>query len=67
MYFQVRLEKVDITEDGNRKWYRKYRYDIPVFHLNGQFLMNHRVNETLFKEKLLELENTNKITNEYET
>ena len=59
--FQVKFEKVDITEDENKQWYRKYRYDIPVFHLNGQFLMKHRVNENLLTEKLLEIEKTNKM------
>ncbi|KAJ7385689.1 hypothetical protein OS493_013717 [Desmophyllum pertusum] len=39
------LEEVDITAKGNETWFDKYRYEIPVFHLNGSFLMKHRVNE----------------------
>ncbi|XP_076444251.1 glutaredoxin-like protein C5orf63 homolog [Babylonia areolata] len=37
------LEKVDILLEENKKWYKKYRFDIPVFHFNGSFLMKHRV------------------------
>ncbi|KAG9487872.1 glutaredoxin-like protein C5orf63 homolog isoform X2 [Eleutherodactylus coqui] len=53
------LEQVDITLPENKAWYDRYKYDIPVFHLNGQFLMMHRVNikklETYFSK--LEQEN----------
>ncbi|KAM8960774.1 glutaredoxin-like protein C5orf63 homolog [Pelodytes ibericus] len=38
------LEQVDITLPENLTWYERYKNDIPVFHLNGQFLMMHRVN-----------------------
>ncbi|KAI8481809.1 PREDICTED: glutaredoxin-like protein C5orf63 homolog [Branchiostoma belcheri] len=37
------LEEVDITKPDNKQWFRQYRYDIPVFHFNSQFLMKHRV------------------------
>lgn len=40
---QFVLQEVDITLPGNSTWYERYKYDIPVFHLNGQFLMKHRV------------------------
>lgn len=33
---------------GNEEWRRLYQYDIPVFHLNGKYLMKHRVD----REKL---------------
>ena len=46
------LEFVDITEEGNEEWFDKYRYDIPVIHLNGQPLMKHRVFEQAFLEAL---------------
>ncbi|KAF7701297.1 hypothetical protein HF521_002462 [Silurus meridionalis] len=36
------LQEVDITLPENSVWYDRYKYDIPVFHLNGQFLMMHQ-------------------------
>lgn len=56
-YFQFRFEEVDITEKGNETWFEKYRYEIPVFHLNGSFLMKHRVNEELLETELRKYEN----------
>jgi len=50
--FQVQLQEVDITLPENRVWFDRYRYHIPVFHLNGQFLMMHRVNSTLLEKRL---------------
>ncbi|NP_001373248.1 glutaredoxin-like protein [Danio rerio] len=46
------LQEVDITLPENRVWFDRYRFDIPVFHLNGQFLMMHRVNSTLLEKHL---------------
>ncbi|XP_068762239.1 glutaredoxin-like protein C5orf63 homolog [Montipora capricornis] len=46
------FEEVDITENGNHIWFEKYQYEIPVFHLNGSFLMKHRVNEELLEKEL---------------
>ncbi|XP_032239433.1 glutaredoxin-like protein C5orf63 homolog isoform X2 [Nematostella vectensis] len=51
-------EEVDITAKGNEEWFYKYRYDIPVFHLNGKFLMQHRINETLLHAALKKCEDT---------
>lgn len=53
---RYRLEKVDITRKENVRYLRLYRYDIPVLHLNGQFLCMHRLNRGLFEKKLAELE-----------
>lgn len=50
------MEEVDITEEGNEAWFEKYRYEIPVFHLNGSFLMKHRVNEELLEKELTKYE-----------
>lgn len=36
------LEQVDITDDVHREWFGKYKYDIPVLHLNGQYWLKHR-------------------------
>ena len=45
--------EVDIRRPENQKWFGKYRYEIPVFHLNGKFLMKHRVDLKLLEEHLL--------------
>ncbi|XP_068127753.1 glutaredoxin-like protein C5orf63 homolog isoform X2 [Hyperolius riggenbachi] len=50
------LEQVDITLPENKAWYDRYKYDIPVFHLNGQFLMMHRVNLKKLEMLLSKLE-----------
>lgn len=50
------FHKVDITLPVNKKWYKKYRYDIPVFHLNDTFLMKHRVDHAKIQAELLKLE-----------
>merc|ERR1712142_494349 len=46
------FQQVDITLPENKVWYERYKYDIPVFHLNGRFLMMHRVNVALLEEQL---------------
>ena len=45
-------QEVDIRLPENRKWFGMYRYEIPVFHLNGQFLMKNRVDLKVLEEKL---------------
>ena len=40
---QVTIEECYIDVAGNEEWKRLYQYDIPVFHLNGKFLMKHKV------------------------
>ncbi|XP_054253975.1 glutaredoxin-like protein C5orf63 homolog [Indicator indicator] len=53
------LQEVDITLPENSAWYDKYRYDIPVFHLNGKFLMKHQVDTAKFEDQLMKLESQN--------
>ncbi|XP_047634493.1 glutaredoxin-like protein C5orf63 homolog isoform X2 [Phacochoerus africanus] len=48
--------EVDITLPENSAWYERYKLDIPVFHLNGQFLMMHRVNISKLEKQLQKLE-----------
>uniref|UniRef100_A0A8C4HNG8 Glutaredoxin-like protein n=1 Tax=Dicentrarchus labrax TaxID=13489 RepID=A0A8C4HNG8_DICLA len=50
---RVRQTQVDISLPENRLWSDRYRWDIPVFHLNGQFVMKHRVDVVLL-DKLLQ-------------
>lgn len=48
------FKKIDITK--NKKYFDLYRYEIPVLHLNGEYLCKHRLNATLLAEKLDEIE-----------
>nr|XP_006626994.1 PREDICTED: glutaredoxin-like protein C5orf63 homolog [Lepisosteus oculatus]XP_015222941.1 PREDICTED: glutaredoxin-like protein C5orf63 homolog [Lepisosteus oculatus] len=50
------LQEVDITLPENKVWFERYKYDIPVFHLNGQYLMMHRVHMDLLEKKLASIE-----------
>ncbi|ELU01325.1 hypothetical protein CAPTEDRAFT_228559 [Capitella teleta] len=50
------FEQVDIEAPSNKEWWEKYKFEIPVFHLNGKFLMKHKVNTKLLQRKLDELE-----------
>lgn len=60
LFFKFVLEQVDITLPENSIWYDRYKYDIPVFHLNGQFLMMHRVNLKKLEKSLSNLELQNR-------
>lgn len=53
---RLHLEKVDITRPENQKFFKQYRYDIPVLHINGQFLCMHRLDAELLHTKLNELQ-----------
>jgi hypothetical protein len=37
------LDQVDITDDCHTDWFDKYKYDIPVLHLNGQYWIKHKL------------------------
>ncbi|XP_048971978.1 glutaredoxin-like protein C5orf63 homolog isoform X2 [Canis lupus baileyi] len=50
------LQEVDITLPENSAWYERYKFDIPVFHLNGQFLMMHRADISKLEKQLQKLE-----------
>ncbi len=51
------IERVDITEPQNTKWYALYCNDIPVVHLNGKEVCRHRVSERTLR-RLLESADT---------
>uniref|UniRef100_A0A3Q1IGE1 Glutaredoxin-like protein n=1 Tax=Anabas testudineus TaxID=64144 RepID=A0A3Q1IGE1_ANATE len=55
-----RVRQVDISLPENRLWYDRYRWDIPVFHLNGQFVMKHRVDVVLLQQLLQDMETNNR-------
>ncbi|XP_008294910.1 glutaredoxin-like protein C5orf63 homolog [Stegastes partitus] len=50
------LQQVDISLPENKLWWDKYKWDIPVFHLNGQFAMKHRVDMVLLDKLLQDIE-----------
>nr|XP_037281304.1 acetyl-CoA acetyltransferase A, mitochondrial-like isoform X3 [Rhipicephalus microplus]XP_037281305.1 acetyl-CoA acetyltransferase A, mitochondrial-like isoform X3 [Rhipicephalus microplus] len=52
---RVRVVEVDIEKPGNEAWHQCYRHDIPVFHLEGQFLMKHKADPGLLEERLAAL------------
>ena len=37
------LEAVDITDEANSVWWGKYKYDIPVLHVDGKYWAKHRI------------------------
>ena len=37
------LEAVDITDPDKRQWWDKYKYDIPVLHIDGLYWAKHRI------------------------
>ena len=46
-----------IDKPENKEAFSQYRYDIPVLHLNGKYLMKHFVDEELLERKLQQEEN----------
>jgi len=44
------LYAIDITDDEHVEWFNRYKYDIPVLHINGEYWIKHR----LTKEEALE-------------
>lgn len=44
------LKEIDITLD--EKLFEKYKYDIPVVHINGIIAFKHRIDELEFRKKL---------------
>jgi hypothetical protein len=37
------LMAVDITDPDKSYWYQKYKYDIPILHINGRYWAKHRL------------------------
>lgn len=56
---RLSLEKIDITKPENREYFKRYRYDIPVLHINGEFLCMHRLDAQLLETKLIEISKIN--------
>ena len=56
-----KLKEVDLTKPENGHWFGLYRYEIPVFHFEGRFLMKHKVNLNLLEHVLKDYENKMKM------
>ena len=41
---------IDLPENG--ELFEEYKHDIPVLHLNGKFLMKHKVNIKVLERRL---------------
>jgi glutaredoxin len=39
------LESVDITDEDNIEWFKRYKYDIPVLHVGDKYWIKHRLTE----------------------
>lgn len=46
------LRAVDITDDEHCDWYDKYKWDIPVLHVNGKYWVKHRLTSEEAEEGL---------------
>ncbi len=46
------LEEVDITEDGNEELFDRWRYEIPVFYLDGKYLCRNRIDMVKLRARL---------------
>jgi glutaredoxin len=47
---EFELKEIDITLDN--ELFEKYKYDIPVVHINGVIAFKHRLDELEFRKKL---------------
>ena len=50
------LEAVDITDAEHAKWWAKYKYDIPVLHIDDAYWTKHRLNREEAEQALAEAE-----------
>jgi len=51
------LHQIDITDDCHSEWYAKYKYDIPVLHLNDRYWLKHRTTAEEARAGFLEARN----------
>jgi thiol-disulfide isomerase/thioredoxin len=46
------IEECYIDVEDNKNWRRLYEYDIPVVHLDGRFLMKHKIDLDKLRKEL---------------
>ena len=49
------LSQIDITDEAHSEWFDKYKYDIPVLHLNSKYWTKHRLTQHEAQEGFLAL------------
>lgn len=49
---QVNYVEVDINQNEHKYWKSRYKYEIPVVHLNGRMIMKHRFDVGALKQAL---------------
>ena len=52
IFLKFIYEEVYIDDPENTEWYKKYCYDIPVVHINGEFFVKHKIDVTSLETKL---------------
>lgn len=48
------LELTDISDKAQRDWYRRYKWDIPVLHIDGLYFAKHRLERAELDSALAE-------------
>ena len=51
------LSQIDITDQEHSSWYDKYKYDIPILHIEGRYWIKHRTTLDQAREGLEALRN----------
>ena len=46
------LEAVDITDEDKEEWFDRYKYDIPVLHMDGVYWAKHRLSDAEARDAL---------------
>ncbi|EKX31288.1 hypothetical protein GUITHDRAFT_91230 [Guillardia theta CCMP2712] len=46
------LSQIDITDPEHEDWWKRYKYDIPVLHLNGLYWTKHKLDMAAAGEAL---------------
>jgi len=52
--FPHSLKQIDITDAEHEEWYEKYKYDIPVLHIDERYWTKHRLDQGEAKKTLKE-------------
>ncbi|KAI8995988.1 thioredoxin-like protein [Gaertneriomyces semiglobifer] len=53
------LQLTDVDQPQNKQWLKKYMFDVPVLHVNGELFGMHRLDEDELSARLKELGITN--------
>ncbi|KAJ3177848.1 hypothetical protein HDU85_005760 [Gaertneriomyces sp. JEL0708] len=53
------LQLTDVDQPQNKQWLKKYMFDVPVLHVNGELFGMHRLDEDELSARLKELNTMN--------